>query len=102
MPETLCFTRLLQDFELKKRPLLEHVLAPSWTLPSPEPCILQCVLTILQVSFLGSKKGKKSLGAGQMGQVGARVTSHGPDSTDHNTPSRTDDRKTFALVKPPT
>ena len=31
----------------------------------------------------------------QASQVGPRVPSHGPDNTDHNTPSRTDDRKTF-------
>ena len=37
-----------------------------------------------------------------MSQVGSRVASLGPASTDHSTPSRTDDRTTFAYVKPPT
>ena len=46
--------------------------------------------------FVLQKYRKRLRGSGSMGQVGARVASLGPDSTDHNTPSRTDDRNTFA------
>ena len=58
------------------------------------------VFTMVSVDFRGvafapQKWSKCSRRWATIKQDGLRVTSHGPDSTDHNTPSRTDDRKTF-------
>ncbi len=67
----------------------------------PKPLFLQGVWLILVVLLLHLKLGQNGPKHCKNNQDGL-VARSGPDSTDHNTPSRTDDRKTFAYVEPPT
>ena len=101
MPETLCFTWFLQDFESKKKTPFGARVGSILEPPEPKTLYFTMLLTILQGLFLGSKKEKTAQGAPSMGRDGFKSPSHGPDSTDQNTPNRTDDRRTFAYVIPP-
>ena len=96
VPETLCFTRFLQDFESKKKTTFGARF--SSILDPPEPKNLYFTMffdDFTKFHKVQNKKEKTAPGAGSMCQDGPRVPSLGPDSTDHNTPSRTNDRKTF-------
>ena len=53
---------------------------------------------ILEMSFLSTKMSKEKK---KNGQVGLKVSSSGPDSTDHTHPYRTGDRKNIVNLKPP-
>ena len=59
-PETLFLQVLFKILGIKEGARLGPMLAASWTLPSPKPCILHSCLKILQVSFLTPKNVQDS------------------------------------------